>query len=795
VTGDSNRESEETMADDKTQQARPPQQRGEQADQPQTRGESDSLIGEVIGGRYRVERQIGQGGMGVVYKAVQTGLEREVVVKVLSDERMGEETSIKRFEREAKSLSKIDHSNIVTIHDFGQEGDLGYIVMEYVDGHRLDQLIESSGGLALDTFGPIAVQILDAVGEAHRLGLIHRDLKPSNIMLTDRRGTDHFVKILDFGLAKLVSGATEVTADDSIVGSVPFLSPEQIKGDEVDQSVDVYALGIVFYYALTGRKPFQGTNASVLYDQVHNAPPPLHLHVQDPNRIPRSVTDLIEETLRKNPAERPPDATAFLDRLFEAVNPPERIAPPWMQSGDSSSNVRAQPAREPKGRESEPSADASQSGQQQAQDPARGSQDYLKAPPSTSDALKQVNTSQQPADAAPAREQSPGGRRAASASGSTATVDEDDGGTSVAWFGAAAGMAAVVAVGAFAVLSGQIDLQRLLGSDASTEASATGASDKSLPAAVESGIENVEALLAEGDVDGADDRLENLAERAPSSARWNQEQTRLQARIDARRKAQQGDRHIANDNPSRAETSYQQAAETLSNETLDWKLDNVRSLGVLQLEDLPDGTLMADGRELKRAKLPVVIPAGERTLKVVQDGESVWRADIDVGEDEETTIARSDGESTAGPEDDQAPETASSDDEGQSEQSGDRAGSGAPAEDEAPTGGADDGPSGERAPDEPTAAETETSEPETSESKSSPEGTGETEETGGGTTADQQAAGNGAAGASGDESDESPPQTDEEESSAADDESEESAGSASDDDGSSEDGPGLLPVE
>mgnify|MGYP006285333147 CR=1 FL=1 len=284
--------------------------------------EHDPNVGTVFGGRYRVEEQIGVGGMGVVYKATHTGLDRTVVVKLLSRERLEDEASVKRFEREAKTLSRLDHSNIVTVHDFGYQDETSYIVMEYVDGYQLDQLVKQNEALGYELFVTVASQILDAVGQAHREGLVHRDLKPGNIMLTERHGEPNFVKVLDFGLAKLVSGEEDVTKQDSLVGSMPYLSPEQIRGDEIDQRVDVYALGILFYFALTGRKPFRGTNASILYDQVHSDPPPLHLHVPNPEVIPEGIFELVERCLAKDPQDRPADAHAVLEELQQITGTP-----------------------------------------------------------------------------------------------------------------------------------------------------------------------------------------------------------------------------------------------------------------------------------------------------------------------------------------------------------------------------------------------------------------------------------------------------------------------------------------
>lgn len=285
----------------------------------------EDLIGDTLAGRYDVEERIGKGGMGVVYLASQSALNRKVVVKVLakglSDEKgSGDEEddgeAIQRFEREALGLSQLQHPNIVTIFDFGRDKDIAYIVMEYVEGETLSQCMRRTGPMGFDEFAKIATQILDALSEAHARGIIHRDIKPSNIMLCERHGNPNFVKVLDFGLAKLVHDAAEVTKKQNLVGSVAFLAPEQILGLDFDQRVDVYALGVLFYYMLAGQKPFRGEDdISVLYQHVHKNPTPLHELLPPGHDIPEEVIQLIHSCLDKDPKERPRDARDLLGRL------------------------------------------------------------------------------------------------------------------------------------------------------------------------------------------------------------------------------------------------------------------------------------------------------------------------------------------------------------------------------------------------------------------------------------------------------------------------------------------------
>jgi serine/threonine protein kinase len=273
----------------------------------------ESLIGETLDGRYEIEKPIGRGGMGVVYLASQNALERKVVIKVLPASFIGDEEASARFEREARGMSRLQHPHIVAIYDFGYRDDQAYIVMEYVEGITLRQLIRSDKQMDLATFGAIGLQLLEGISEAHSMGLVHRDIKPSNIMLTERRGEKNYVKILDFGLAKLVKGAQDVTKEQNLVGSVAFLAPEQIMGNDTDERVDVYALGVLFYYMLTGDKPFTGDDdVAVLYQHVHNDPEPLGEVLAPGHDITEPIIDLIHRALSKDPADRPSDAGEFL---------------------------------------------------------------------------------------------------------------------------------------------------------------------------------------------------------------------------------------------------------------------------------------------------------------------------------------------------------------------------------------------------------------------------------------------------------------------------------------------------
>ena len=299
----------------------------------------EKLIGETIAGRYLVERCIGRGGMGVVYLASQNTLNRRVVIKVLRSNLVEDDEAIARFEREAQGLSTLQHPNVVTIFDFGSDDERAYIVMEFVEGETLSRRLRSDGIFPFPRFQRVAAQILQGIGEAHKLDLLHRDIKPANIMLCERHGNNDFVKILDFGLAKLTSGGPSVTKEQSLVGSAAFLSPEQIVGlNEIDQRVDVYALGVLFYFMLSGKRPFSAENdTALLYKHVHEAPEPLAAALPEGHSVPPHVINLIHQCLAKNPRKRPRDANEVLAHLTSQVGgdaASNLMMMPWSQSAD-----------------------------------------------------------------------------------------------------------------------------------------------------------------------------------------------------------------------------------------------------------------------------------------------------------------------------------------------------------------------------------------------------------------------------------------------------------------------------
>ena len=284
----------------------------------------DELEGEIISSRYQIIRRIGRGGMGVVYLAQQTNLNRNVCLKVLNPALLDDADAVGRFEREAKGLSRLQHPNIVTIFDYGRDGNLAYIVMEYAQGITLSKYIKANAPLDRDKFVPIAAQILRGIGEAHKLGLIHRDIKPANIILSELEGEQNFVKILDFGLAKLVQGQEDLTKEQQLVGSASYMAPEQITIGQSDTRTDVYALGVLFYFMLSGSKPFTGPNDNVvLYKHVNEHADPLFSHITPDQGVPESLCEVIDQCLNKNPDKRPQTATDLLNAISYALDAPQ----------------------------------------------------------------------------------------------------------------------------------------------------------------------------------------------------------------------------------------------------------------------------------------------------------------------------------------------------------------------------------------------------------------------------------------------------------------------------------------
>jgi serine/threonine-protein kinase len=261
----------------------------------------------VYNGRYEVQRRIARGGMAEVFLARDLLLARPVAVKVLFPEFAGDPSFVARFRREAQAAANLNHPNVVGVYDWGQEGATYYIVMEYVDGKSLSDILRSEGLPPPDAAAGIATDVAAALGFAHRNGVVHRDVKPGNIMIT---AAGH-VKVADFGIARAISGGAEenLTQTGSVMGTATYFSPEQAQGHDVDPRSDLYSLGVVMYEMATGRPPFQADSpVSIAYKHVQEPPVP-------PRRVNPAVPAAFEAITLKLLAKRPDDRYASADEL------------------------------------------------------------------------------------------------------------------------------------------------------------------------------------------------------------------------------------------------------------------------------------------------------------------------------------------------------------------------------------------------------------------------------------------------------------------------------------------------
>ena len=275
-------------------------------------------IGTVLSGRYVVEEVVGTGGMAVVYRAWDRKKRRIVAVKVLRPEFQQDAEFLRRFNREAEAASKVSHENIVNMYDVGADGDTRYIVMEYVDGTTLKEMIRQMGHLSPDAVVRMGIRILAAVDHAHVNGIVHRDIKPQNI-LVDSQGN---VKVADFGIARLKAQQTTRVADvnSSALGSVHYISPEQASGEVADEKSDLYSVGVVLYEMLTGKVPFDGDTA-VSVALKHVSEEPRSMREIDPS-ISKALDEVVLRALRKDPAQRYQTAADMALDLRKALGKP-----------------------------------------------------------------------------------------------------------------------------------------------------------------------------------------------------------------------------------------------------------------------------------------------------------------------------------------------------------------------------------------------------------------------------------------------------------------------------------------
>ncbi len=268
------------------------------------------MIEQIIG-NYKIEEKLGEGGMGAVYRGVDTMLDREVAIKALRPELASQTSVVERFRSEAVTLAKLNHPNIATLYSMFRQGDEIYMVLEFVRGETLDNILQRRGALPAEEAVPVFCQVLDGINHAHESGIVHRDIKPANMMLTEK-GT---LKVLDFGIARLL-GSARMTRAGNIIGTLEYMAPEQVKGQETDARSDIYALGMMLYEVLTGRLPFDTENEFELMKMQTEDMPPAPREINP--AIPEAVEEAIMRAIQKNPDERFQTAGEMLEQLIEA---------------------------------------------------------------------------------------------------------------------------------------------------------------------------------------------------------------------------------------------------------------------------------------------------------------------------------------------------------------------------------------------------------------------------------------------------------------------------------------------
>lgn len=270
-----------------------------------------------VAGKYEVIEELGRGGMGIVYKARDNRLDRLVALKFLPQELTRDKEAKKRFIQEAKAAAALNHPNITIIHEIDEDEDRSFIAMEFIEGQTLKERIEAQP-FEIDEAVKIVNQVAEGLGEAHAKGIIHRDIKPANIMLTDK-GT---AKIMDFGIAKLKTGE-KLTKTSTLIGTIAYMSPEQARGNEVDNSTDIWSLGAIFYEILTGERPFhKNQEQALIFAILNDKPTPLSLLRPD---IPTHIEKVIEKALAKKTNERYQNVGDFIQDLKQAssITPPK----------------------------------------------------------------------------------------------------------------------------------------------------------------------------------------------------------------------------------------------------------------------------------------------------------------------------------------------------------------------------------------------------------------------------------------------------------------------------------------
>jgi serine/threonine protein kinase len=280
------------------------------------------MIGRKIQ-NYNVEELLGEGGMGTVYRATDTLLQRSVAVKILHPHLVRDTTFFERFRNEAILSAKLNHSNVAMLYNFLRDSNDNFMVMEFVDGMNLEKLLKQNGGLPLESVLKIMMQTLEGLHHAHEKGILHRDIKPANLMLT-RDGT---VKLMDFGIARMI-GSQRLTRADRIVGTLEYMAPELLDGSEPSVQSDLYAIGVLMYELLSGKMPFEASTDTTLITQILTKKPiPLRSRM---NNLPKKVEEILDTLLQKKPEKRF-ETAADLRHILSTIVSPGKVVPQALQ--------------------------------------------------------------------------------------------------------------------------------------------------------------------------------------------------------------------------------------------------------------------------------------------------------------------------------------------------------------------------------------------------------------------------------------------------------------------------------